>query len=218
LQQITPKNRLRHVAVVQLATGAVELATPGEAWAYNPLDMTSIATVAARRAAFSSDDQRLVTIDTKPACPSATQISRAMMPMMVPICPHLTSTLEVWSVTAGHRIAEVSFEFTPGPVRTESPSDASQPAAEGMPLPILLALLQTSSPGLVDDRTVIQTKLDSDPVRGTDPATLVTERIDLDVSLLTDRACARLPADDRVIRREDWLRDLPGEAYRPICK
>jgi hypothetical protein len=46
----------------------------------------------------------------------------------------------------------------------------------------------------------------------------VTERIHLDVSWLTDRACARLPADGRGIRREDWLRDLPGEAYRPICK
>jgi hypothetical protein len=218
LQQIVPKNGLRQVAVVQLTTGAVELATPGEAWAFDPLDVTSNAVEAARRAAFSSDDRSLVTTDTKPACPSATQTSPAtMMPTMVPICPQLTSTVEVWSVTAGHRIAEVSFEFTPGPVRTESPSDASQPAAVGIP-PILRALLQTSVLGMMDDRTVIQTRLDIDPVGGTGPSTLVTERIHLDVSWLTDRACARLPADARVIRREDWLRDLPGEAYRQICK
>jgi hypothetical protein len=46
----------------------------------------------------------------------------------------------------------------------------------------------------------------------------VTEQIHLDVAWLTDQACARLPADVRVIKREDWLHDLPGEAYSPICK
>ncbi len=86
-----------------------------------------------------------------------------------------------------------------------------------MPPPILFAL-QTSVLGMMDDRTVIQTRLDSDLARRTGPSTLVTERIDLDVSWLTDRACARLPEDGRVIRREDWLHDLPGEFYRPICK
>jgi hypothetical protein len=86
-----------------------------------------------------------------------------------------------------------------------------------MPSPILFAL-QTSALGMMGDGTVIQTRLDIDPIHGTGPTTLVTERIDLDVSWLTDRACARLPADSRVIRREDWLHDLPGEAYRPICK
>jgi hypothetical protein len=84
--------------------------------------------------------------------------------------------------------------------------------------PIVFALLQTSALGMMDGGAVIQTRLDSDPLRGTGPSTLVTERIDLDVSWLTDRACARLPAGVRVIGREEWLHDLPGEAYRPICK
>ena len=84
-------------------------------------------------------------------------------------------------------------------------------------MPSAVATRQVLALGLTDDKTVMQTGLDSDPP-GSGALTVVTERIDLDVSPSIDRACARLPSDARSIRREDWLRDLPGEPYRPICE
>jgi hypothetical protein len=217
LQQLELKSGLRHVNVVHVGTGTVEITTPGEAWAYDPFDQAATAMVAARRAAFSPDDQRLVSADIRPACPSAMQISQAGMLMRVPICKQLASTMEVWSVASGRRIAEASFETAPGSLPTESPPDASGSDTGGMPLPMLFALW-TSALGMIDAGIITQTRLYSDPRRGADQSALVTERINLDTSWLTDRACARLPADSRLIQREDWLHDLPGEVYRPICK
>jgi hypothetical protein len=226
LQQISLKDGLvRRVAVVRPPDWAAGFETSAESWAFHPLDAVSTATVMARRAAFSQDNQRLVTTDTKPACVSAQQTSAALMSMMVPICPQLTSTVEVWALATGRRIAETSFDFTPdsGGAPTQRPPIETKQAVATMPAPMAIGLpvqatRQIMALSLTDDWTVIQSGVDGDLRGASAVLTLVTERIRLDDAPLINRACARLPSDARSIRREDWLRDLPGEPYRPICK
>jgi hypothetical protein len=196
-------NGTRRIAVINLASPGsagetTVMETPVEDWDFNPVQMFSAPALSTTlRAAFSPDDQRLVTVETRPTCAAIVQTSQAFLPTMVPYCAQQTSTAQVWQIATGARTAQSSFD-----VATRDKTTGRQ--ALGL--------------GFSGDRSITQTALESttgDEVRS---PTIVTERIGSEDSHLIQEACARLPSDERSIRPEDWAHDFPGEPYRAICK
>lgn len=160
---------------------------------------------------------------------------------MVPSCSEKTSTFEVWTIATGAKSGEPFVDFTPGEgVRMAVPATATglgeiSATASGLfemtlsstpfgPLsfempPFLMGLYRNIlAIGFAEGGVVVQAGLESVPARESLSAKLVTERIRVDDGPLIENACARLPAEARAISREDWLRDLLGEPYRPTCE
>jgi hypothetical protein len=192
-------NGTRRIAVVDLAdpvTAVME--TPAEDWKFDPMQMLfAPAQSTTLRAGFSTDDQQLVTVKTRPTCAVIAQSSQAMLSTMVPYCAQQTSTAQIWQLAAGARTAESSFDI------------ATDDKTTGW---------QTLGLGLSGGRTIMQTALESTTADEPHSPTIVTERIRLEDTRLIEEACARLPNDERSIRPEDWAHDFPGEPYRVICK
>jgi hypothetical protein len=92
------------------------------------------------RAAFSPDDQRLVTVETSPTCAAIVQTSQAMLPTTVPYCGQQTSTAQICQLDTGARTAHSSFD-----VATDDKTTG----------------LQALGLGLSRDRTISQTALES---------------------------------------------------------
>jgi hypothetical protein len=192
-------NGTRHIAVINPADPVTPvMETPAEAWNFNPMQLLAgLSRSTTLHAAFSPDDQQLLTVETRPTCASITQISQSWLPMQVPYCAQQTSAIRIWRVATGARAAEISFDLAPVDETTGR---------------------QTLGLALSGERTITQTALESTTLDKPGSRIVVTERIRLDDSRLVDEACARLASDERSIRPEDWGRDFPGEPYRTICK
>jgi hypothetical protein len=198
-QEVGKPNGTRRIAVINLTdTANSVMETTAEDWEFNPMQMLlGPGRSATLRAAFSPDDQYLLTVETKPTCAGIVQTSQALLPTMVPYCAQQTSEAQIWRVTTGARIAANSFEVVTG----------DKPVGR-----------QVIGLGLSDEHTIAQTALESTPEDESRPRTIVRERVSVEDSRLIDEACARLPNDERSFSYEDWAHNFPGEPYRAICK
>lgn len=210
---------VRHLAILHLVSGRTVFESQPQELVLSMADRAGGATQWTVRAAFSPDDQQLVTADTKPACGLISHVSTSMLPVNVPLWPESATTFDIWNLSTGSNAAQVTFHFAPKErSRTEVEKAVTGPTSSSQATPFVTPLdRRTLALGLSGDDTVLQTALATAPTSGPASVTLVTERVRLDNVPLVDNACARLPADARGIRREDWLKDLPGEPYRATC-
>src|SRR5262249_47222577 len=114
-------NVSRRAAVLDLdkpETSVME--TPAEDWEFNPVKMMAgPGHFTTLHAAFSLDDQQLMTLRTKPSCTDVERISPALVPTQVPYCAQQTSTVQIWQVATGARTAEIFFDVNTGEAATQ---------------------------------------------------------------------------------------------------
>jgi hypothetical protein len=130
-------NGTRRIAIVDLAdpvTAVME--TPAEDWKFDPMQLLfAPAQSTTLHAGFSTDDQQLVTVETRPTCAAIMQSSQAMLPTLVPYCARQTSTAQIWRLATGARTAESSFDVatdaSPHWRRCVGPTGSSAQGAPG---------------------------------------------------------------------------------------
>ena len=162
--------------------------------------------------------RRLVIDDTRIGCPLKLESNpMSMLPMHVPSCPDLHTTLTLWDVPSGAPIHEIAHDTVPSKPATTAAQIASAMAMKAMlaaqaPRPAVLAL--------ADGDTAIRTSVDFAlrPSENKAELRITSDRIALDQDdRLTRLACARLPSDMREPGQATWTRWLPGEPQRAIC-
>ncbi len=212
LQQVKsagPAEHTARIAVLRTADGTTVFETPASSIDLVSGDLDAVSALGSTTGAFSADDRRLAILQTRAACPSVVAMLPTGMPVRIPFCPEKRVNAEIWRVDDGLREAAASFEFQPvtlGPVPGLPPLNAS-----AFPSRSVLGL------AFLDEQTVAQTAIEPAPTANPGNARLVTERFHMEGSRKTANACARLPRDTGIMRREAWERELPGEPYRPIC-
>ena len=195
---------------------AIRLETPP--WSLpSPLDMSGLTSGFPRSAAFSPSGRRLLIDRTGPTCPLKLEVHpMTNMPMQVPSCPDLSTTLTLWDVSSGESLRELSFDAPA--------SKAAQAGRPGFDAPDMSAMfgvvVRPYSVSLADENAAVRSAVKLMP--STDYSRmdmrLTTERISLNQEgHLARIACGRLPSDMRAFPAASWARLLPGESYRAIC-